>query len=87
MLKRTNIMVAMMLGALSLGAGATARSAPQPRAKVDPPPRPEKLRAHVRPTRHTPHSNIRECSRRLGGETWRLYKQWDRCERRGLPPL
>jgi hypothetical protein len=39
-----------------------------------------------RRSRNRPHQNVRECARRIGGNTWRLYKEADRA-RRGLEPL
>lgn len=44
------------------------------------------LRRTVRHSRSRPHQNLRECSRRVGGQTWTDYKNAHRASR-GLPPL
>lgn len=44
------------------------------------------FRRTVRHAVSTPHQNMRECARRVGGQVWIDYKNARR-EARGLPPL
>lgn len=81
-----SLSTALILAAAFGKFSAPSRRSQEPRPRLKRlPPEVVRLVGVEKTTRYAyPHQSYRERARRIGGDTWAQYKQWDR-ERRGLP--